>query len=363
MKIKLIKSTFVTAMKHVQNVTSKKPTLQIVANVHMVAKDNELTLTATDLDVSCIAKVACEVVEEGATTLPARLLLLALQKMPEGEVEIDSNMNDIAKVLAGNSVYNINGLPAKDFPALPVIEDPDKYTLPQVTLREMFRKVVYATSKDETRRILKGVLMSFKDGKLTMVGTDGRRLSLIEYGLETNGHDHDIILPPNAIGEVVGSLGTDGDCEIAIEGCQVSFTMGNVKVYSKLIDDIYPNYGQVIPKDNDKSCKIDRAMFAEAIDRVAIFSDAATNATVKFSLKDGEMTITSATHDVGDAKDVIPVKFDGELEILFNPFYILDVLKAIDDDEVDFVFKNGASPVIIKCSVPFLGVVMPVRIN
>ena len=365
MKIKVLKAHLVSAMKHMDKVMSSKPSLQIVANVMFNARGDEVIVTATDLDITCVAHVSCEVVEDGSTTIPYRLLFAAIQNLPEGVVEIETNQNEVSVVKAGYSVFNIHGLAASEFPRLPVVSDTTTFTLPQATLREMFRKVVYARSTDETRRVLKSVLMSFKNDKLRMVATDGRRMSLVDYGVEVaKDTERDIILPSKSVDVIQKVLSTEGDVTISVENTQCSLTMGNVKVYTKMVDEVFPNYANVIPKGNDKAVVFDRQELMRGINCVSIFVDARNTATVKFSIKDGAATITSATADVGDAKDVIPVKYDGEpLEILFNPFYITDVLSAIDDDEVKFEFKDGHSPATIKCSSPFLGVVMPVRVN
>ena len=169
-------------LKKVQNAVPGKSMLQILANVKIEAKeDGTLVISATDLDMTVQTAVKCEVVEPGITTLPAKLLLNAVQKLPEGQVEIDSDpKTEKATLKGGSAVYRLNGLPAKDFPTADKVEVLAAYTLSQPVLRECIRKTSFATSDDDTRKTLKGLSVNFEGGKLTMVATDGRRLALVE---------------------------------------------------------------------------------------------------------------------------------------------------------------------------------------
>ena len=193
--------------------------------------------------------VDCEVVNEGATTLPAKLLLNTIAKAPEGVIEVEVDAQDRAVIKAGSSTSKISGMSVVDYPTLPKDSDSFEYVLQQITLREMLRKTSYAASQDDTRKTLKGVLMSFKGGKLTMVATDGRRLALVEHEIELPAQaERDVILPSKVVNELQRSLMTDGDVRITIEKTQIAFKMGQTKVYSKLLDEVYPNYRQVIPE-------------------------------------------------------------------------------------------------------------------
>lgn len=365
MQINIIRTKFLDALKQVQNVADSKNTLPILANVKMEAKDGKVTMCATNLDVTVISTVDCEVVEAGVTTLPVKLLAIVIGKMVEGPINMKVDDKFRATLTGGSAVYHLSGLDPAEFPTLPKSEDGKTIIMPQAVMKEVIRKVIYAASKDDTRRTLKGILMSFKDGKATTVATDGRRLSLVEVEVDSaKGNDMDVILPPIGIAELVRSLSSTGDIELKVEKSQMSFTFGNVKIYSKLFDDAYPNYHQVIPKNNDKRVTVDRKMLMDAIDRVSVLSDPTTNASVRMVFDAGMMTIQSATEDIGEARDSLPVKYDGEkVEICFNPFYVIDPLKALDDDEVFIELLDGHSPIAIKASIPFIGVVMPLRFS
>jgi DNA polymerase-3 subunit beta len=229
----------------------------------------------------------------------------------------------------------------------------------------MLRKTSYAASQDDTRRNLKSVLMSLKDMKLTVVATDGRRLALVENEVEfPESAAVDIVLPIKAVQELQRSLSNyDENVSIKVQSSQISFNIGNIILYSKLIVDKYPNYTQVIPQEDGEQVIIDRQLLINAVERASVMTLDESH-SVKLVFEGNRLTIMSATSDFGEAKDEIPVKYAGEkIEIMFNPSYLMDPLKAIEDDEVSVYLSSGFSPAVIKCSLPFLYVLMPLRIN
>ena len=364
MKFKIVRSKFLEGLKSVQNVVAGKGSLPILQNVLLEGGNGELVMTTTDLDISIRSTVECEIVETGATTLPVKLLFNSVSKVAEGEVVVEIDAKERATITAGSAKFKLAGLPEKEFPRLPKDEEAYSYTIPQATLREMFRKVAYAASQDDTRRTLKGVLMSFKDSKLTMVATDGRRLALVENEIEfPKDFEKDIVLPSKAVQELQRSLTGEDNTSIMVQKTQVAFKLGTVLIYSKLMDDVYPNYRQVIPGETAEKISVDRQLLLDALDRASVMTMDEAHST-KLIFSEGMLTVTSAASDIGEAKDEVPIKYAGEtIEIIFNPSYVMDPLKAIDDDEVTINLNNGHSPAVIKCSVPFLYVLMPLRIS
>ena len=364
MKFKIVRSKFLEGLKSVQNIVAAKGSLPILQNVLMEAGENRLVMTTTDLDISIRSSVECEIVESGATTLPVKLLFNSISKAAEGEIVVEVDDKERATITAGSAKFKLAGLPEADFPRLPKDEDAYAYEIPQATLREMFRKVSYAASQDDTRRTLKGVLMSFKDSKLTMVATDGRRLALVENEIEfPKDVEKDIVLPSKAVQELQRSLNGEEIASVMIQKTQVSFKLGNITVYSKLMDDVYPNYRQVIPKETVEKITIDRQLLLDALDRASVMTMDEAHST-KLIFSEGKLTVTSAASDIGEAKDEVAIKYAGEpIEIIFNPSYVMDPLKAIDDDEITINLNNGHSPAVIKCSIPFLHGLMQARIS
>ena len=364
MKFKIIRSKFIEGLKSVQNIVAGRGSLPIIQNVLLETEGGDLRMTTTDLDISIRTSCPCEVVEGGSSTLPVKLLFNAVAKVAEGEVEVVIDSNERASIAAGNAKFKLAGMPSTEFPSLPKDEDAYAYTIPQQTLREMLRKVAYAASQDDTRRTIKGVLMSFLGSKLTMVATDGRRLALVENEIEfPKEAEKDIVLPSKAVAELQRSLGGEGEASVMVQKSQICFRLGNVMIYSKLMEDAYPNYHQVIPKDTAEHIVVDRQLLLDALDRASVMTMDEAHST-KLIFSSGKLTVSSTASDIGEAKDEVPIKYAGQtIEIMFNPTYVMDTLKAIDDDEVTINLNDGHSPAVITCSIPFLYVIMPLRIN
>ena len=364
MKFKIVRSKFLEGLKSVQGIVAGKGSLPILQNVLLEAKGGELTMTTTDLDISIRASVACEVINEGGSTIPVKFLFNAISKVVEGDVEVETDDKDRATICAGNAKFKFAGMPESEFPKLPQDENAYSYKIPQATFKDMLRKVAYAASQDDTRRTLKGVLMSFKEQKLTMVATDGRRLALVEHEVEfPQDAEKDIILPSKAVAELQRTLNGEGELEMMVQNSQICFKVESLMVYTKLIDEIYPNYRQVIPVDERQEILVDRQLLLDALDRARVMSMDEAHST-KLIFSNGKLTVTSAASDIGEAKDEVPIKYSGEeIEILFDPAYVMDCLKAIDDDEVSINLADGHAPAVIKCSIPFIYVLMPLRIG
>ena len=362
MKFKITKTAFLEGLKRVQNIISGKGNIAILQNVKLSAREEGLELVTTDLDITVKSTVSCETTEPGETTLPVKLLVAAISKADEGIIEVEVDADERAVIKSGKARYKINGRPASDFPPIAEEEDNFRYTVSKAVMHEMIRKTAYATSQDDTRRALKGLLFSFKDGKLTMVATDGRRMAMVEHELEFPPmNEKDIIIPSKAVAELVRSLDSEGDAVLCVRASNVCFETENVKIYSKLIDDTYPNYRLVIPRETPNVIQVDRQAFINALERASVMSiDEARSTVLDFS--DNVLTVSSGQSEIGEVKDEVPVKYVGErIEAKFNPAYIMDCLKSIDDDEITLKISNGHTPVIITCSVPFLYVLMPLR--
>lgn len=364
MKLSIVRTKFLDGLQTVQNVVTTKGSLQILSNALMHAEGNQLCITTTDLDISERCFVECEVEEAGSTTLPVRRLASIIRELDEGKILIDVNEDDVATVQSGSSFFKIIGLPTRDFPPVPATEGKFCYRIDQGAFREMLRKTAYAVSLDETRRVLNGVLLAFKENKLTMVATDGRRLALVEHEIEFPPEaEVEMVLPTKAVSELMRILGNDGDLKIYAQKNQVIFELGTTTLSSKLIDGVYPNYRQVIPGMCDERVVIDRELLLSALRRVSVVTTDKSNAT-RLTFSANQLTISTSTPDVGEGRDTVPVKYAGkEVSIIFNPEYVMDPLKNIDDDEIIIEMNDGHSPALLKCSIPFLYVLMPLRIS
>ena len=362
MKLTIQRAKLMEGLQTVQNVVAARSTIQILSNGLFKAANGRLQITATDLEISVQCSVEASIAEEGETTLPVKRLLSIVRELSNPEIEIVIDQDDIAKISSGSSDFKINGLPTRDFPPLPNNEAKNRFSIEQGVLKEMLRKTAYAASMDETRRVLNGVFLSFKDGKLTMVATDGRRLALVEHAVDfPEGTVCEVILPSKAVNELLHILGDDGDVIILDQGNQIAFQFGETTMNSRLIDGVYPNYRLVIPSGTDEHVTIERELLLSALRRVSLVTTDKSNST-RLTFADNQLTIHTNTQDVGEAREVIPVKYSGKaIDITFNPEYMMDPLRNLENDEIFMELTDGHSPALIKCDQPFLYVLMPLR--
>ena len=252
MKFSVTKEKLLEGLQQVQNVVSTRTTLPILSNVLLQANGSEVHLTTTDLDVGVRGSFEAKIEKEGATTLPARRLFTIIRELPSSEIQFDVDGKNAASIRSGQSFFKILGLPEEEFPPLPKFDDAKVVTIRQKDLRDGLRKTSYAISTDETRYVLNGVLFSFKENKLTLVATDGRRLAMVDIDLEfPRSHEADIIVPTKAVTELQRLLTDDGEVRVSVGSGQIAFDLNNTLLVSKLIEGNYPNYRQVIPGGNE----------------------------------------------------------------------------------------------------------------
>jgi DNA polymerase-3 subunit beta len=232
----------------------------------------------------------------------------------------------------------------------------------QGAFKDMLKRTAYAISTDESRYVLNGVLLSFKENKLTMVATDGRRLALVEHDLEfPKSSEVDVILPTKAVQELQRILHQEEPLQITLSENQIAFDLGNIYLVSKLIEGNYPNYKQVVPAEAKERITIDRETLLNAVRRVALLSSEKSN-SVKLTFTKNNLDITANTPEVGEAKESLPVAYKGkDFTIAFNPLFMMDPLRNLEADEVYLDFIDELSPGVIKYKKPFLYVIMPMR--
>jgi DNA polymerase-3 subunit beta len=364
MKLTIEKKAFLDSLQIVQNVVSTRSTLPILANVLVRAENGKISFTTTDLEVTVTCGIDASIEIEGSSTLPVRRLSSIIRELPDGDVQLELGEDDIATLTSGASFFRIIGITAEEFPSIPDVPSQHSYTLDQGVFREMLKKTSYAASTDETRYVLNGVLLNFGEDRLTMVATDGRRLALVENELElTAGTDADIILPSKAVNELVHVLKDEGELKISVKDNQVVFEFSGIMVASKLIDGVYPNYRQVIPASCDERVPIEREQLMNALRRVGLIATD-KSAPMKFTFGNNELVLSVNTPDVGEARESIAIKYDGkEIPIAFNPDFLMDPLKNLSNDEVYFELTDELSPGVMKADIPFLYVLMPMRLD
>ena len=364
MKFSVSKEKLLAGLQTVQNVVSTRTTLPILSNVLLRADDGKLHLTTTDLDVGVSGGIDAQIDKPGATTLPARRLATIVRELPAAEVQIEIDSKNVASIRCGQSFFKILGLPEEEFPPLPKFEDAKIFTLNQHALRDALKKTSYAISTDETRYVLNGILFSFKESKLTMVATDGRRLALVDLEVEfPRSQEVEIIVPTKCVTELGRLLGEEGDVKMSVGENQVAFEIGGTLLVSKLIEGNYPNYRQVIPGDAKERITLERETFLNAVHRVSLLSSEKSN-SVKLVFSKNNIEIAANTPDVGEARESLAVAYKGrEFSIAFNPEFLQAPLRALPNDEIFLDLIDEMSPGVIKIQSPFLYVLMPMRIS
>ena len=364
MKLSVSKDKLLEGLQTVQNVVSTRTTLPILSNVLLEAADGQLRLTTTDLDVGVRGGIEAVVENPGAATLPARRLFSIIHALPSAEILLEVDSKSVASIRCGPSFFKILGLPQEEFPPLPKFEGAKTFTLRQKDLKDGLRKTAYAISTDETRYVLNGILFSFKDNKLTLVATDGRRLALVDIELEfPRSHEVDIILPTKAVTELARLVSEEGDVKMSVSENQVAFEVDGTFLVSKLIEGNYPNYRQVIPPEAKERITLERESFLNTVHRVSLLSSEKSN-SVKLVFSKGNIDIIANTPEVGEARESLPANYKGrEFSIAFNPEFLMAPLRNLPTDEVFLDLIDEMSPGVIKVQSPFLYVLMPMRIS
>ena len=376
MKFKINKEHFATGLRQVTNVVSSKPSMPVLNNVLIKAEGDTVVLTTTNLDLGIRCSIKAEVERAGEITLPVKKLAAIVNAMPQQEITLESGDGQVARIRSGRSDFQrFNGLKAEDFPPLPSFVDQHNYELGPQELLNMLRSVSYAQSSDENRYILNSVFFNFSEGKLTLVATDGRRLALISRDMKIDREDEgSIILPAKTVSELEKLLTQGKSVKISFNDRQVAFDIevgeessssgliGSIYLVSKIVEGSYPNYKQVIPKETEHRIKVERELMLETVRRVALMTTDKQN-SVRLKISDNCLEISGQSSDLGEAKEPIEVEYDGpEVQIGFNPEFLLSPLNNLTKDEVFFEFKDEMSPGVFKTLDNFLCVVMPLRI-
>ncbi len=372
MKVTLERAALLKSLGHVHRVVERRNTIPILSNVLLRAEGGSLQLKATDLDLEITESVAADVGQKGATTLPAHVLYDIVRKLPDGAQVSLETAGDSGQLLlrSGRSRFNLQSLPESDFPDLNVGDLTHKFVLAAGDLKKLIDKTQFAISTEETRYYLNGIFMHTMDvdghTMLRAVATDGHRLARVELPAPAGAAGMPgVIIPRKCVAEVQ-KLVEDLAAEITIEmsTTKARFTFGDVVLTSKLIDGTFPDYARVIPSGNDKRLTVERAQFAEAVDRVSTISSERGRA-VKMALVEGKLTLSVTNPDSGSATEEIEVDYDsGPLDIGFNARYLLDITNQLDSDTALFKLADPGSPTVIqdRDGAAALYVLMPMRV-
>ncbi len=372
MKITVERSELLKSLSHVHRVVERRNTIPILANVLVKTDDGKLSLKATDLDLEVTDSIAAEVNPGGATTVPAHMFYDIVRKLPEGAQIVLEGSGDraVLSLRAGRSRFTLQTLPESDFPDLAAGEMSHSFKLAAGDLKRLIDKTQFAISTEETRYYLNGIyLHAAGDAKaptLRAVATDGHRLAQCELPLpEGAAGMPGIIVPRKTVGEVQRLIENgEGEVDVELSAGKIRFTIGNVVLVSKLIDGTFPDYGRVIPLNNDKELVVDKKEFEAAVDRVSTVASERGRA-VKLSIAGGKLTLSVTNPDSGSATEEVEVDYDSEpLDIGFNSRYLLDIAAQIEGEVAVLKLADPGSPTLIqdKDSKGALYVLMPMRV-
>jgi DNA polymerase-3 subunit beta len=375
MELKIGAQELARALGRSQGIVEKKSTMPILSHVLLEAKKgNVLHVSATDLDLSVSSEHPCEVQKEGALAVPAKHLFEIVRSLPEQEVTLKKAGNNYLEVRSGPSEFRIVGLPAEDFPALPKFEKVAFVDVVPAELLAQIELTSFAASTDETRYNLNGVYFEPQGPVLRMVATDGHRLALSEKPLAGDyALKRGVILPRKGLHELKKLLGESVDAASEKPETKLGFAENSaiyrrpgVVLAMRLIEGMFPDYKQVIPKQGEKIVKVGRQRLLETLRRVSILASDKSHA-VKLELSAGLLRVLTQNPDLGDAKEEVPVDYAGEpLKIGFNSRYITDVAAVLKSDDVQLELADDLSPGVLRGAGPedagYTAVVMPMRI-
>lgn len=352
-----------------QGVIEKRTTIPILSNILLEASGDRLTLTATDLELGIRSECPARVKKEGAGTIPARKLLDYVRLLPDGDVNIKFLDNHWASITAGRSKTKIAGMSRESYPELPVMPDVIA-EIPCKQLASMISRTVFAISMEESRFTLNGALLLLKDDGMVMVATDGHRLAYVEAPFTEPQRSFRALIPRKAMGEIVKlSDEAPAEAKIAFSGDDnhLFFRFGSRMLITRKLSGNFPDYERVLPADNTHIASLDKGEIKSAIERVAQFADERSRA-IRVQFAEGEIRVFSQSVETGESEESVPTEYQGpELEIGFNASYLLDFLRAIPQDRVEFALKDQKSAGELRPAAEVLKdkyryVVMPMRI-
>ncbi|MGV3624691.1 MAG: DNA polymerase III subunit beta [Archangium sp.] len=356
------------ALHRAQGIVERKATMPILSNVLVTATKTGVTVTAFDLDIGIVSEHPAEVSKPGAVTVSAKTLFDIVNLIPDANVTIKKLANNYAELTSGAAHYKIVGMAPEEFPKLPKEDASNLVKLTGAAILEMIKKTSYAISNDETRYILNGVFFEPRgDGKVRMVATDGHRLALVERELAGDFKlKSGVIIPRKGLFELKRLLDEAPDAEVQLGFAENSalFKKPGLTMVMRLIDGQFPEYQRVIPKEGEKQVMVKRSQYFDALKRIALLS-ADKSSAVKLSLSENLLRITANNPELGEAKDDIEVAYRGpSLTIGFNARYILDVLQALETDEVTLELGDEHSPGVVHApgDKSYTAVVMPMRV-
>lgn len=366
MELTTSQDIFVRGLQKIQGIVERKNTLPILSHFLLTAQGDSAIIHATDLELGYKGYLDTTVNKPGTATLPARKMYDILRELPAGaEVTLTVESQGVARIKAGTATFKVPCLPAEEYPALPPVEEADFSLLESSVFEDMIRQTIFATSHDETRYTLSGVLLVCSQNEMTLVATDGHRLAHTRRPVAFK-QELRVIVPRKAL-EEVNRFATDSEAkEIAVAslGSHLVFQKGRATLVTRLIEGQFPDYEGVVPKAFSRRAVVDHERFLRALRRVSLLSNEKTK-PVKVEFESDSLTLRSNTPEMGEAEEQIPAEYEGEAMVMgFNARYVLEALTVISDEQVMLELNDPLSPGILRPlkDDQYFYVIMPMRV-
>lgn len=348
--------------------TPPKTTLPVLANILVETTERGIRLSGTDLDIAVTTEVAADVETQGAITIPAKKLSEIAKELPPSPVKIATSGEQRVTLDCGRSHFKILGLPKDEFPNFPTVKFDASWRIRSGDLQKLISHTAFAVSNEESRPILNGVLWELRPDNMRMVATNGHRLSKMDVPINSAGAPSaDMIVPPKALEQIRRLFPQDEELEIARGDNHLGFRSPFTAVYTRLIEGPYPNYDQVIPKDNNRIAIADRQSLISALRRMSVIASDQTH-RIRLSFNAALLRFSVQTPDLGEATDEMAIRYNGDpLDIGFNATYLLEILRYIPTDEVKLTFRAPERAATLepegwKEPGAYLCLVMPLRL-
>jgi DNA polymerase-3 subunit beta len=374
MELTVAKADLQKELQLCQGVVEKRSTIPILSNVLLKAADGRLQIAATDLDVTILSSCAAKISTPGGVTIEAKRLFDIVRSLPDDDVHVTMQENNQMLIESGTAKFRLLGLPAEDYPTLPTVDVHESFTIPLDELKTMVAKVKFAITHEETRFQLNGALLKVQPSKMEMVATDGHRMALINFphgngSGKTTATDLTILVPRKALEEIMRlEAGESGTVRFGVSENHLFFEAAERRLLARMIDVNFPNYMEVISRDNDRHVMVDRERLLATIRRISLVANERTRA-VRFDFAPGKLTVSSTNPELGDARETVPIDYAGvPFFVGLNAAYVTDFLAAIDTPSVALDLKDENSQCIgrpqAQDELPYeyVYVVMPMRL-
>ncbi|MFN7456447.1 MAG: DNA polymerase III subunit beta [Gemmatimonas sp.] len=368
MKFTISREKLQEGLQAVTAAVPAKTTLPVLANLLVETTDRGIRFSATDLDIAVSTEVSADVETPGAITIPAKKLSEIARELPPSPVKIATSGEQRVTLECGRSKFKLLGLPRDEFPTFPSVRFNDSWRVKSGELQKLIAHTAFAVSTEESRPILNGVLWELREERMRMVATNGHRLAKMELPVEaSSAPPGDLIVPPKALEQIRRLFPAEEELEIARGDKHLGVRSPFTSVFTRLVEGPYPNYEQVIPKDNDRYALADKAALTQALKRMSVIASDQTH-RIKMSFNTGMLKFSVTTPDLGEASDELPVNYTGDqLDIGFNATYLLEILRFMPTEQVRLTFKAPERAATIEPEgwddpAKYLCLVMPLRL-